>query len=92
MAMRSLCLEASEKYDGDGRLLPHYVLGSLRDLVLEKMWDCSATRRLESFDLAEIVGNENREMYQSIKFWWFIIGQEKTGAGNLVQMLCSVYV
>lgn len=77
------------------KLLPHYVLGSLRDLVLEKMWDCSARSRLKSFNLAEIVGNENREINQSIKFWWvfrFIIGQEKMGAGNLVQMLFSVYV
>ncbi|KAH8942763.1 hypothetical protein BDL97_13G011400 [Sphagnum fallax] len=70
------------------KLLPHYVLGSLRDLVLEKMWDCSARSRLESFDLAEIFGNENREINQSINFWWFIIGQEKMGAGNL----CIVYV
>jgi hypothetical protein len=38
----------------------------LRDLVLKKMWDCSARRRLESFDLAEIFGNESREINQSI--------------------------
>jgi hypothetical protein len=44
------------------KLLPLYVLGSLRDLVLEKMWDCSGRSRLDSFDLAQIVGNENREM------------------------------
>ncbi|CAK9862524.1 unnamed protein product [Sphagnum jensenii] len=82
------------------KLLPHYVLGSLRDLVLKKMWDCSARRRLESFDLAENFGNESREINQSINEFlvggnddvMFIIGQEKTGAGNLVQMLCSVYI
>jgi hypothetical protein len=50
------------------KLLPHYVLGSLRDLVLEKMWDCSGRSRLKSFDLAEIVGNENREINPSFNF------------------------
>ncbi|CAK9200549.1 unnamed protein product [Sphagnum troendelagicum] len=78
------------------KLLPHYVLGSLRDLVLKKMWDCSATRRLESFDLAEIFGIEiGRSINQSnfgvvyvCGVFRFIIGQEKMGAGNL----CSVYV
>ncbi|CAK9200662.1 unnamed protein product [Sphagnum troendelagicum] len=80
------------------------------------MWDCSARRRLESFDLAENFGHEIREINQSISEFlvilsrrslrlakgeylqggnddvMFIIGQEKMGAVNLVQMLCSVYV